>query len=248
MFWGKKEDKKTLPDLPPQYGAPGFVVKQREKGESMNTLQDNVQDELEPDNSSTQKQEFPSFPDSLNDKGFSQAAIKDAVADEPVFPEMPEKEEVEYIPESSKNFKTMEMEEWSPSIQKEPSYTLESSPTAPLIKSIPTAGSKPKARIFKESSSVQPLLKEPPVSVDYASELQKAPKNADIFVKLDKFYSARKSLADAQQKLEDMDELIRKIRETKLREEQELEGWEKELLNIKSRINDLNVNLFEKVD
>ena len=45
-----------------------------------------------------------------------------------------------------------------------------------------------------------------------------------------------------------MDELLKKIREIKLREEQELTTWEKEINNAKSRIKDVHENIFEKIE
>ena len=38
------------------------------------------------------------------------------------------------------------------------------------------------------------------------------------------------------------------FREIKMREEQELSAWEREMMGVKSRLNDITVNLFEKVD
>ncbi len=49
-----------------------------------------------------------------------------------------------------------------------------------------------------------------------------------------------------QEKMEDIDELVKKIREVKMREEQELGSWENDLINIKSRIKDVSENIFEK--
>jgi len=183
MFWHKKEENKTLPDLPP-IRRPDFGFKEEEV---INPLEEE-----------SEKQGLPSFPDSLNEKGFSQAAIKDAVG---------------YVP--GKNFKAVEMEEWTPSSR------------APELPSMPL-----------------PIIRESSMEVG----IQKGVKNTDVFVKIDKFYSARKALGDTQQKLEEMDELLRRIRETKLREEQELNGWDAELTKVKARVNEISGNLFEKVD
>lgn len=70
--------------------------------------------------------------------------------------------------------------------------------------------------------------------------------SSDIFVKIDKFHMAKKSLAEARAQLEEIDELMKKVRETKMREEQELLQWERDLSQIKSRIRDVSENIFEK--
>ena len=73
-------------------------------------------------------------------------------------------------------------------------------------------------------------------------------KNSDIFVKIDKFHSARRSLADIEDKLEEISGLLSKIREMKMREEQELSSWEKDLVALKTKMEEVNSSIFEKVD
>lgn len=70
----------------------------------------------------------------------------------------------------------------------------------------------------------------------------------DVFVKIEKFRMARRSLDDVKEKLGEIDEMIKRIRETKLREEQEFAFWEKELEAIKGHVQEVTENIFEKVD
>ena len=72
------------------------------------------------------------------------------------------------------------------------------------------------------------------------------PRKHEVFVKIDKFHSAKRSLEMAKEKLEDIDALLKKIRETKIKEEQELSSWEKELSSVKARIKHVTENIFEK--
>ncbi len=228
MLWSKKEEKRTLPDLPPLQ-RPGLGNKLLNR-EIVLPHEHEIDEEEQP-----QKQEFPSFPDSLGEKGFSQAAIKDAVENDSNeennfsggVPEGMSQQQMKYLPSNSdKSFKTVEMEEWTPSMG--------------------SGTTDDEAQGFLPNSGVK--LGEPPAINFKRSEIQKIPKSVDIFVKLDKFYSARKALIEAQQKMIDIDELLKKIRETKMREEHELNTWEKELMNIKARMNDITVNLFEKIE
>ena len=50
----------------------------------------------------------------------------------------------------------------------------------------------------------------------------------------------------AKDQLDQIEDLLKKIRDIKMREEQELEVWEKELLTAKARIQEVGVNIFEK--
>jgi len=214
MFWSKKDNKRVLPDLPP-YRGPGFRLEQTDRRDVGGN--DDFDDEV------PQKHELPSFPDSLNEKGFSQAAIKDAVGNS--YEDSNKAGGANMLSGSpvNKPFKTVEMEEWTPSIDK-----------------------RDQGMLRPSLSEVGTGLKEP--EIEDRREPIKGPRTNDLFVKLDKFYSARKALIEAQQKMEDIDQLLNKIRETKMREEQEINSWEKELLTVKSKMNDITVNLFEKVD
>lgn len=73
-------------------------------------------------------------------------------------------------------------------------------------------------------------------------------KRGDVFVKIDKFYSAKKSINAAKIKLDEIDELLKRIRDTKLREDQELTSWEKEVGALKSKLQDVETNIFEKTE
>jgi len=227
MFWQKKSEKR-LPDLPPLKIPPAGSLQFLQEP----TVDAESEDDLEM--LSSEKQELPSFPDSINDKGFSQAAIKDAVIES----EKTEAGDGAVSKKDEKNFKAIEMEEWTPSIAEntKPDFITNVHSAVP-----PSINLSPR---------IKPKFEEPPkLEMDRPMiRPWRTEKNADVFVKLDKFYSARKALADVQQKLDEADELLKKIRETKMREEQELVAWEKELMTVKGRVNDINQNLFEKVD
>jgi len=79
--------------------------------------------------------------------------------------------------------------------------------------------------------------------------IETAPKKTEekrpIFVKLDKFQSAQNSLEIVKEKLDEIDSLLRKIREVKIKEDQELSSWEKEIEAIKTRINSVASEIFE---
>ncbi len=205
MFWDKKEEKR-LPDLPPLNIGPNramFNKVENEEGEMPN-----------------EKHNLPSFPDSPMNKGFSQAAIKDAVSTEEI-----KEEAMQEFPNPEQKFKTIEMEEWNPS----PSFKLPNPPEA-----------------RKTSDALLASMRTPPEQIAQYQRTQ--PKNLDIFVKIEKFYSVKKALDATKNSLTEIDELLNRIRETKLREEQELSVWEKEMNAIKARIQDVTENIFEKVE
>ena len=149
---------------------------------------------------------MPSFPDT------SQETIKDAVSEES------DENEVVNLPHSEKTFKTVELEEWSPS----------------------SASPFSQAQIQPSSSAARPIS---PAS---KNEVKSREQQSDIYIKIDKFYSAKRALDAAEQKLEEIDGLLKKIRETKLREEQELSAWEKDITALKGRVKEVTDTLLEK--
>lgn len=213
MFWDKKE--KGLPDLPPmpivRAGANQSVAMVAEHNE-------------EAEIADSEKHGLPSFPDSPMQRGFSQSAIKDAVAHEST----EETPVGQALPASTAAMKTVEVDEWS-------SHPLPQPPSQPLMTESP----------MQQQSPLSATIQMPPLS---SARLPRAPKNTDIFVKIDKFYSAKRALEAANEKLEEIDTLLHKIRETKMREEQELSSWEKDLATIKARMKEVTETIFEKVE
>ena len=212
MFWNKKEEKHGLPDLPP-LALPQRVNRRPEKP---------AEEDLEED-----KHALPSFPDSPISKGFSQAAIKEAVSEnednDVLVPRDPTEREIKT---DSLSLSTVEIDALPTSEEMRPSMI---SPPPAMRES----------KIVKEFS-VQPK----PITLPPPTE----PRNSDIFVKIEKFRTARRSLADVKERLDEVNEMLKKIREMRLREEQELSSWEKEVATAKAQVDNVTQNIFEKID
>ncbi|HVY01575.1 MAG TPA: hypothetical protein VHA12_02310 [Candidatus Nanoarchaeia archaeon] len=194
MFWNKKDDKGGLPDLPPLKTPlkPAFDFPE-EPRRGIDDLDEEV----------VEKHGLPSFPDSPMQRGFSQAAIKEAIVQEQI------PEEHQETPVSPSAIKTTELDSSMP-MQKQ-KFTLEEPPTERII----SAPKKP------------------------------AQKPNETFVKVERFNAAHRSLTTIRKKIDELDNSLRKIREVKLREEQELSSWEKEVASLKSRLQEVNDSLFD---
>lgn len=84
-----------------------------------------------------------------------------------------------------------------------------------------------------------------------ASNLRMPPKMKDskpIFVRLDKFQLAHNSLETVKAKLSDIEELLKRIRDVKTREDAELSSWEAEMETIKNRIQSVTNDIFDKAE
>jgi hypothetical protein len=93
-----------------------------------------------------------------------------------------------------------------------------------------------------------PPMKKPIEPISLPAPTPTVSKEANVFVNISRFHSAKKALETTKDKLEDIDKLLKRIREIKMREEQELSSWEKELTTIRARITEVTENIFEKMD
>jgi hypothetical protein len=235
MLFGKKENKAELPDLPP---LPPLPPKEKPA-------------------ESTGMPEFPDSPEKRQSYEGMQGMIqppgrKDAFLTGPQ-------------PMEEKKIKVVEMEEWHPKapqynistpvfkeppVQEEEEYEM-GLPEVPHLPRISEAESEEKQGIPQRPSELDhlPSPKRMYVQNKPVPRMAIQPQQvADVFVRIDKFHLARKSLSEIQNRLDDIDELIRRIRDTKLKEEQELAGWEKDLMQIRGKVQTVAENIFEKVE
>ena len=71
--------------------------------------------------------------------------------------------------------------------------------------------------------------------------------NKPIFVKLEKFKEAKESLDLINQKVGDMDNLLKMVKEIKEKENKEIKELKKEIEKVKVRISSINQDIFENV-
>ena len=69
-----------------------------------------------------------------------------------------------------------------------------------------------------------------------------------IFVKIDKFQTAKNSFEKIKEKVTDIESMLIQVRDLKSKEEQELSNWQQELQLIKTKIQTIDDSLFSKVD
>jgi hypothetical protein len=68
-----------------------------------------------------------------------------------------------------------------------------------------------------------------------------------VFIRLDKFKTTVQTFDDIKSKVEEIEVLLRKSKEIKLKEEQELDEWEREIQTIKLRLESIDKNIFNKL-
>ncbi len=121
-----------------------------------------------------------------------------------------------------------ELPEWSKESEKQP--PMKSVKTVELDEWSPKTSPMPQRKQMSEN----------PIPMS-SSMNEKRP----LFVKLEKFKEARDSLVKISEKLGQMDELLKLIKDLKAKEDGEISSWEKDIENIKMRISFVNKEIFE---
>lgn len=68
-----------------------------------------------------------------------------------------------------------------------------------------------------------------------------------IFVRIEKFQAAQKSLDEIKVTVEDLDSILKRIREEKRKEDEEIEALTQMMEDIKSRLANINSTIFNKI-
>jgi hypothetical protein len=84
-------------------------------------------------------------------------------------------------------------------------------------------------------------------------EMQRSYRPADkkmepVFIRLDKFQITIEAFEEIKSKIIEIEDLLKKTREVKSKEEEELAEWEREIQVIKSRIDSIDRDIFSKLD
>lgn len=69
-----------------------------------------------------------------------------------------------------------------------------------------------------------------------------------IFIKIDKFSEALSNFESIRKKIEEIDDLLKRTKEIRQKEQEEFDAWEKEIIEIKEKINIIDEKLFSKLE
>ncbi len=94
---------------------------------------------------------------------------------------------------------------------------------------------------------------QPSMLPSYSSPLQtisqsQFSKKEPVYIRIDKFKSALANFQEIQTRIFEIENLLKKIKEVKQKEDSELREWEKELETVKSRIDAIDKNIFSKLE
>lgn len=98
---------------------------------------------------------------------------------------------------------------------------------------------------IKEIGGISPRTMEMGMEPEFEPKIPK--RIEPLYIRLDKFETTVNSIKEIQHKVREIEELLAKTKEIKMREEKELEEWEREIQGIKSRMDFIDKNVFNKL-
>tara|TARA_Y100000310_G_C20669663_1_gene809542 strand:+ start:667 stop:1218 length:552 start_codon:yes stop_codon:yes gene_type:complete len=115
--------------------------------------------------------------------------------------------------------------------------TIEEPPIEVKLQKIPRTRELEKEEI-KINTSYKPIVKEVSPSI----------KTEPIFVRIDKYQRALSQFQEIKKRITQIDNLLRNIKEMRTKEEAELEQWEQEIQDAKSKLNNIDKTIFNKLE
>jgi len=80
------------------------------------------------------------------------------------------------------------------------------------------------------------------------SQKEKITKQAEpIFVRIDKFQESKKDFIEIKTRLKDIENVLRKIKDVKVKEDAEIETWTQNIETLKARLSEIDSNIFDKL-
>jgi hypothetical protein len=181
---------------------------------------------LQPIEQKKELPELPSFPASPKNDNLNQEMVKSAVTDIPSLGEKEISEQVATLP-VSEGPKEESMIPPKPSIES----SIPSPPEMPLSPKEPEP-------IVKKEVSI-PTTPSPSKTDQHHNE--------PIFIRIDKFQTAQKNFDNIKEKVGQIESVLKKIKDVKAQEEEELKGWTKDVEKIKSRLGEINDDIFNQI-
>ena len=178
---------------------------------------------IDPEQSKKELPELPSFPTSSKNENLNQELVKSAVSD------ASPPEEKEFYMKTPKSIH----------VEKRP----KEESTIPLSPSAETQIPE----LPKPIASIEPPIKKTITEKAPQTKSQIDKQSDPIFVRIDKFQAAQKNFNDIKSKVVEMESLLKKIKEIKTREEDELKGWTKNTEKLKSRLAEIDSDIFSQL-
>lgn len=84
-------------------------------------------------------------------------------------------------------------------------------------------------------------------TIEINEQKEKTKSNEPIFVRIDKFQSAQKNFDNIKSKVKEIETTLKKVQDLKDKEEKEITEWSNDLEKIKSRLTEIDSEIFDQI-
>jgi hypothetical protein len=190
--------------------------------------------------------ELPSIPSSSKNEGLNQEIVKSAISDSfsPKENEVIEKGEANEVSpspvsEGPKVVGNPMIPGRSSIMEGSTSGAIPQAPKKVLVKAPPVY----KPKIQPKTIQQKPVVPHFNVPVTSKSCLDAEP----VFIRIDKFQLAKKNIEQMKTKIKDIESIIGKVNQVKLKEEEEIRGWLGEVEKLKARLSEVDSDVFSQI-
>jgi len=223
MAWLKKKEK--VPELPSASTLPEIPV----SASSSNDVSASTPTLPEVPKQSEAKglPDLPSFPVNAQTNTLNQEMVKSAVSD----------------------ISSGENEETTGALE---GLHVEEIGELPSIPSIAVSAIPEPPKRTPKTNDMKPSMEIPetPKAVEFTPSMDEravARQSEPIFVRIDKFQAAQKDFEVIKDKIKEIETILRKIKDVKSKEEQELNSWSEDIGKLKSRLAEIDSNVFSQM-
>jgi hypothetical protein len=107
--------------------------------------------------------------------------------------------------------------------------------------------SVPKKEIVVEPKKFEHHFASPKPQIKPPVIRREVKESEPIFVRIDKFQSAQKDFEQIKVKLKEAESILKKVREVRSKEDSEISEWTHDLENLKSRLQEIDSNIFDQI-
>jgi len=105
------------------------------------------------------------------------------------------------------------------------------------------------AEIEEESFESNPSFAAPSFEPAKIEVKERRPSSKEpVYVRLDKYQEALSNFQEIKDKILEIDSLLKEIKNVRIKEESELQGWEREINEAKSKLNQIDSFLFKRLE
>lgn len=184
--------------------------------------------------------EIPSAPSLPELPGSPAQPEKKSLPELPSFPISPKNEDLnQEMVKSAVDEKSISKKDGGQGIPEFPNASIMGGAIPPKPFSTPTASAFPTPDIPSEPRVMDSLPSAPTVKPAQANE--------PIFVRIDKFQASQENFNDIRQKISEIESVLQKIKEVKIREEEELKGWTEDVEKIKLKLGEIDSDIFSQI-